>query len=74
MGIEQDPECRWDVLRIIFGDGFRDMFLNFTKTSFSTILFKTNMVIFKLSTQLCNSTECQNRKPQFGVFGLIFFR
>ena len=57
MGIEQDPECRWDVLRIIFGDGFRDMFLNFTKTSFSTILFKTNMVIFNFSTQLCKSTE-----------------
>ena len=34
MGIEQDPECRWDVLRIIFGDGFRDMFLNFTKNIF----------------------------------------
>ena len=40
MGIEQDPECRWDVLRIIFGDGFRDMFLNCPKTFFRQFCLK----------------------------------
>ena len=57
MGIEQDPECRWDVLRIIFGDGFRDMFLIFFKNA-----------IFDVS-YIFTQFRPKNSKIQIGYIG-----
>ena len=50
MGIEQDPECRWDVLRIIFGDGFRDMFLIFAKNG----IFDVSYIFHPMQTKNSN--------------------